>query len=348
MFKDPDLTSSPPVQPIFARLSWLGIFLLLLLAGQGCGNSQAKRAFARGLEADRKYDYDLAIAEFSEAIRLKPDYVNAYYYRGIASLLKIDYDNAIADFTEVIRFNPASADAYDHRAFAYHRKGNTDRAIADFTEAIRLNPNYGDAYKYRSIDYDRKGDYDKAMADENEVIRLSPSMGELYDNRGVTYNHMGDYDKAIADFNEAIRLLPHYADPYHGRGVAYNAKGDHDKAMADFRESLHIDPNDKSLFACLCLAHLLACDPDPNVRNGSKAVEYATKACELTEWKDTPIFDTLAAAYAEAGDFGNAVKWENKYLSNYLKSHPSNDTLEKARQRLRLYEQKKPYHEEKP
>jgi len=69
----------------------------------------------------------------------------------------------------------------------------------------------------------------------------------------------------------------------------------------------------------------------------------------LSKWKLPIILDTLAAAYAEAGDFDNAVKWQNKYLeSDYLKSNPSNDTLEKARQRLSLYEQKKPYHEEKP
>jgi hypothetical protein len=93
----------------------------------------------------------------------------------------------------------------------------------------------------------------------------------------------------------------------------------------------------------------LATCPDANVRNGEKAVEYATKACELSDWKTPARFGTLAAAYAEAGDFDDAVKWENKHLeSDYLKSKSSNDTPDKARQRLSLYEQKRPYHEEKP
>jgi Flp pilus assembly protein TadD len=97
------------------------------------------------------------------------------------------------------------------------------------------------------------------------------------------------------------------------------------------------------------LAWLLAACPNANFRNGAKAVEYAKKACELSGWKDASTLSTLAAAYAEAGDFDNAVKWQNNYLeSDYLKSNPSNDTLEKARQRLSLYQQKKPYHEEKP
>jgi hypothetical protein len=75
-----------------------------------------------------------------------------------------------------------------------------------------------------------------------------------------------------------------------------------------------------------------------------KAVEYALKACELSEWKTPRWFNTLAAAYAEAGDFDNAIKWQNKYLESNL----SKDDSEEANQRLSQYKQKKPYHGENP
>jgi tetratricopeptide (TPR) repeat protein len=87
---------------------------------------------------------------------------------------------------------------------------------------------------------------------------------------------------------------------------------------------------------------LATCSED-NFRNGQKAVEYATKACELTQWEDADYLDTLAAADAEAGNFDDAVKWENKFLELTL----SKNDADQARQRLSLYEQKKPYHEEK-
>ena len=279
MVTEPRLHSSPPAQPLFARLSWLGIFLLLLLAGQGCGSNQADRAFEMGLEAVHTHDYDLAIAEFSETIRLKPDFVDAYSNRGLAYHSKGDYDKAIADYSEAIRLKPDTVNAYIDRGNAYNRKGDHDRAIADYSKAIPLNLDY--AY----------------ICEEN---------------RAYAYSQKGNYNKAIAGYNEAIRLNPKHV-------LAYNN-----------------------------LAWLLAVCPDANVRNGEQAVKYAKKACDLSKWKIPVYFSTLAAAYAEAEDFDNAVKWENKYLgSDYLKSNPSNDTPDKARQRLDLYEQKKPYHEEK-
>ena len=268
-----------------ARLSWLGIFLSLLLTGQGCGNDQADKtaefsgAIEKGLEANRRHDNDLAIVEFSDAIRLKPDDSTAHY----------------------------------NRAVAYSDKGDYDHAIADYTDAIRSEPGYVAAYYDRGKAYGYKSDWDKAIADETEALRLNSSFVEAYYNRGVFYDRKGIYDKAIVDYNEAISLKPDFVEAY------------------------------------TSAARLLAACPDVNVRNGEYAVQYAIKACELTDWKDDSLLATLAAAYAEAGRFDDAVIWQNKYLaSDYLNSSPSNDTLEKARQRLSLYEQKKPYHEVNP
>ncbi len=113
------------------------------------------------------------------------------------------------------------------------------------------------------------------------------------------------------------------------------------QSMIDLQEASKLDPN--NAFLLNKYAWLLATAPDEKARNGKKAVEVALKACELTKYDIAADVDTLAAAYAEIGDFDNAVKWENKYLAS-LSLTPSDASDGQAR--LALYQAHKPYHSE--
>ena len=102
-------------------------------------------------------DYDRAITDYSEAIRLDPKLTNAYSLRALLYLLiKHDYDRAVTDLGDVIRLNP-SATSYYNRGSAYSRKDDLKRAIKDYTEAIRLDPKFAAAYKNRATAYMNKG-----------------------------------------------------------------------------------------------------------------------------------------------------------------------------------------------
>jgi tetratricopeptide (TPR) repeat protein len=92
------------------------------------------------------------------------------------------------------------------------------------------------------------------------------------------------------------------------------------------------------------IAWLLATSPRADLRNGTKAIEYATRACELTKWKNANIIDTLAAAYAEVGDFDSAVKWQKEAINLLTEKEPSNWQAE-FEERLKLYQSGKPYRE---
>jgi tetratricopeptide (TPR) repeat protein len=168
------------------------------------------------------------VLEKAEAERKQHQEANlalAYNTRGGAHLEKKDYDNALSDFNEAIRLDPNFALAYKNRGWVRCEKKEYDKAISDFNEAIRLDPNLALAYNNRGGAHLEKKDYDNALSDFNEAIRLDPNLALAYNNRGWFHIKKRDYDKAISDFDEAIRLDPNFALAYNNRDFAYKSQG---------------------------------------------------------------------------------------------------------------------------
>ena len=188
----------------------------------------------------------------------------------------------------------------------------------------------------------RNGDYDLAIASFTEALKLNPKDAAACNMRAVAHAKKGEFDPAIADYTEALRIDPKLVTAWFMRGKARQEKGDHDLALADFNEAVRLDP--KNMAACNRLAWFLATCPKPALRDGRRAVDFARKACEISDWKAAIALDTLAAACAEAGDFPQAVEWEAKYLKTALCPERS---AEDATARLALYKARKPYHAEK-
>jgi len=199
--------------------------------------------FYRGLAYYYRGDYDRSIANYDQAIQLKPAYAEAHNNRGVAYLAKGDYDRAIADFNQAIQLQPDDATAYNNRGGAYRAKGDYDRAIADYGQAIKLEPDYAEAYSNRGVAYAEKGDRGQAIADFDQAILLKPDLAEAYNNRGLACADKGDYDRAIADYDQAIQLQPDYAAAYYNRGNAYAHKGDYDWAIADYDQAIQLKPD---------------------------------------------------------------------------------------------------------
>jgi len=149
-----------------------------------------------------------------------------------------------------------------------------------------------------------------------------------------------DFAGAIKVCSLAISFDPNNALAYDCRGAAREERHDFAGALADYQRAVEMQP--KSLEANDALAWILAVSPNENVRNGAKAVEYATAACKLSQWKSPEALDTLAAALAETGQFADAVKWE-KISLGYLREKSA---LDDANHRLGLYELNFPFREE--
>ena len=126
---------------------------------------------------------------------------------------------------------------------------------------------------------------------------------------------------------------------YNNRGLAYAMKSQYDRAISDYNKAIEMNP--KFTLTYNQLAWLLATCPNDKYRDGRKAVENATRACELSQWAVPILLDTLAAAYAEAGEFEHAVKWQSKAIEQATSDYDK-ATMQT---RLKLYKAGKPYRE---
>jgi serine/threonine protein kinase/Flp pilus assembly protein TadD len=281
-----------------------------------------------------------AMADYNEAIRLDPK--NAFYriVRGHAYAHQKDFTRALADLDEAIRLNAKEPRAYIERGLVHADRKEWDRAFADYTEALRLQPDNAPALLYRGMVHYRRKEYDQSIADYNRAVQINPHDWGGYNNRGASYYFTKQYPQALADLNEAIRLNPKAAHPYNHRGQVYAALREPDKAVADFQEALRLQPQYGD--ACSNLAWLRATYPDARVRDGKQAVELATKACALASWKDPASLRTLAAAYAEDGNFDEAVRRQQQALD--LGGWTASERQEEQHH-LQLYREHKAFHE---
>jgi tetratricopeptide (TPR) repeat protein len=284
---------------------------------------------------------DDALSYFAERVRANNKDAFAFAHRGRAWQEEGEPERALRDLNEAIRLDADTAAWFSARGRVYEELEEYDRAIRDYDDALRLDPKDAMTLHNRGLAYKAVKEYKRAIADYTDALRLDPKWATAYYNRANAYKAQKDYDKAVADYSAALRLDPKWSDAYFNRAAAYKAQRDYDRAAGDYREVIRLDPEDADAYNNL--AWLLATCPDGKVRDGKRAVEYAAKACELTSWKGPYYLATMAAAHGENGNFEEALRWQKKALDS---TQYEKDEGERARGRLKLFQDGRPYHEE--
>ena len=231
--------------------------------------------------------------------------------------------------------NPSS---YNDRLLTFGRDDKLNQAISSLSQQIQNEPTNTSAIYNLALAYRVKGDFDKSLTLFDDYIRLIQTNDLAFKFRATIYSASGKYDEAIKDFNEGIRLNPKDAYAFANRGFAYSQKGEYKKASQDFTEAVMLDANNDE--ACNNLAWLRATCPMASMRDGKDAELMATKACNLTHWARWTRIDTLAAAYAEAGDFKKAINYEKMALE--MNGVTKSDIAE-LHKHISLYEKLQPY-----
>ena len=294
----------------------LGILLLLFNALGSVSWAQSSDDAKRCAETSNP---DLAIHHCTAAIQSgrlsEADLETAFNNRGKAYMRKGDYDRAIQDYDQAIRLKPDYALAFNNRGIAYGRKGDYDRAIQDHDEAIRLKPDDAGVFYNRGITYNDKGDHDRAIQDYDQAIRLKPDYADAFNNRGNAYRRKGDYDRAIQDYDQAIRLEPKSATRLRARGITRFCLMRFAAAQEDFVLALQLDPTDPYSVIWLYLARAR------NGQDARTDLEKKAAGLKLTDWPGRIIelyLGRASKAVLSAAKDSNPKKDENKRCEAYF------------------------------
>ena len=293
----------------------------------------------RGRDLQSLGRWDEAIKDFDYAVQLDREESSVFFVERARALSKHgDTDRAIADLDRAILIQP-DVSSLILRGWIWQNKMEFDKALADFEEAICLNAKCFKAYSMRGHIWIHKNFYERAIEDFSEAIRLNSPDKHIKYNRGVTYMKIDKYEEALADFNDAVRLDPAFAASYPARGYVLKRQGNYAHAYEDLSQAIHFNPGDPKNYDML--SRWLATVPMEQFRDGIRAVELATKACELTEWHSDSFIETLACALAESGDFESAIK----RLEQAMEMAPNSRTVKRAKM-LALFRDGQPYRDE--
>ncbi|MCC6862023.1 MAG: tetratricopeptide repeat protein [Bryobacterales bacterium] len=315
-----------------------------------------------------------AIAHYRKALELDPAYAGVHNNLGAALAGSGKLDEAIVHFEKALEAAPGSAEVHNNLGRALAGTGKIDQAVPHFQKALEANPNYAEARYNLGVALARSGRLDEAIAHFEKVLEASPEAVEVHNQLGRTLARAGRFDQAIVHLERVLQANPNSAEAHNGLGFALVSKRMVNEAVAHFEKALAIDPHysqahqnlGDTLYylqgkAAEALAHwkevlraepdhvlvlnqaarVLATHPDASVRNGGEAVGLAERAAQLSGGREPAILDTLAAAYAEAGRFPEAVETARRALAGALQTNRQK-LADALKERIALYENKAP------
>jgi tetratricopeptide (TPR) repeat protein len=284
--------------------------------------------------------FDEAMVHAKRAVELEPDSALAYTQRARLHVIAEDIKAAMADLNKALQLNPVDLSALLIRARLHQAEGNLAAAKDDIETVLLRSPNLPQGLLIRSMIYADEGRLSEAIADMTDLLTQDPKNIAWRMQLAGYYLQDKRPSKAIDIFGQVLDEDKNNWLARQARADTLLSIGKHAEAIADFEIVVKQQPEDDSILNNF--AWVLATSPDDQLRNGKRAIELATKACEVTEYKEAHILSTLAAAYAETGDFETAIKWSRKAVELGSEEDQVDQQLQNE---LDSYLQKKPWRE---
>lgn len=298
--------------------------------------------------AEARYDWGIALQtlgrhqeaaeHYQKALQIRPDYAEAHLNLGNCMLALARHQDAVAHYQEALRIRPDYASAHYRLGNALRKQGHFDEAVTHLQHTLRATPD-SLAVQIELVDtLKRIGRHREALPLFEELLRRKPEHAGFHDQLGLCLLKLGRLDEAEERFQQAVRLRGDFLDARINLARVLLLQKRPDEAVEHYEHVLKLKPD--HLVALNDLAWLLGTSVVADVRDGQRAVTLAKEAVRLTEHKNPSLLDSLSVAYAETGNFQEAIRWQTKAIE--LAPEPMKEAL---RQRLQLYISGKPFRE---
>ena len=252
-----------------------------------------------------------AVRDFDRAILLAPGYAGAFNNRANAKMKLDQHEDAIKDYTRAIKLTPTDPVAVAGRGNAQLALSRTFTALRDFSRALGLNARFGAGYGARARAYLELERYGEAIEDLTRAVAFDPKNYETYLIRGRAYLSGANYTSAIADFTKAIELKPNASNSYTDRGLAYAKTQEFDPALDDLGRAIELNHQDASAYARRAWTYLTMNAPELGLRDVERALKIDAQNAEAYRVRGE-IYERLGRNEEAITDYEIAVDLDHK------------------------------------
>ena len=257
-----------------------------------------KRHLDSGLDLIEKEDIQAAEEEIQRSLELKSDYPETLGVMGYIAAEKGDLDQAVRLFNQALELDPSNQNSHINLGVALLKQNQITEARFHFDYVVKQNPMHLEAQLNLGNVQALLGDMESSLDHYKKVLEIDPTHGKGHYNMAFSLNKLGRFQDAISHYEQALQILP------------------------------------EDIGSLNNLSWILATCSNGSFRNGDRAVELAYYACQLTEFNNAAVIDTMAAAYAQAGKFELAVAAAKRSLSI---TKPTESRFELRNRLLQLY-----------
>jgi len=326
----------------------------LLEAGRA---SEADEAFSRALELDpedplalgnagnsllRAGRIDEALLRYRKALGVKPDMPQLHLNAGLAFYRKSEFMSALQHYGRALQLNPFYIEAYINAGNVLMALGQPAAAATNYARVAELKPDHAGAHYNLGHAALAQGQPKQAAEHFGQATRADPEYAEAHQQLAAVLQRMGELNQARESLERAMELKPSDAALHGQLGMLLAQSGHAKQAIAAYRKAMELGP--EKFEVPNNLAWLLATHPDAGIRNGVEAVQLAESAVKLGGRQHAFLLGTLAAAYAEAGRFPDAIKTVEEAIE-LAKKNGQEELVRKNSELLATYREGRPWRE---